>query len=220
MDDKAPPTVGKGAIIMINSPKSFGGMDIEDITMKETTSDFTSRRSAITRYWKAPLKFKKKGKVADSLHISNIKIPYFKQESMEEKPIDISTLDLTLGVEEDMARHDNDHCILVNTADMAELLRTTLSKEPEISICVAKRISKQNIKTARHMHLPIVLAVLRSSDYEVSHETFKHVDRDLMLSYEALYIHSQSREGFEFVTLTVEQYSSLSCLDACPGALV
>ncbi|KAE9566424.1 hypothetical protein CGMCC3_g17419 [Colletotrichum fructicola] len=96
MDDKAPPTVGKGAIIMINSPKSFGGMDIEDITMKETTSDFTSRRSAITRYWKAPLKFKKKGKVADSLHISNIKIPYFKQESMEEKPIDISTLDLTL----------------------------------------------------------------------------------------------------------------------------
>ncbi|KAI8272867.1 hypothetical protein K4K60_011701 [Colletotrichum sp. SAR11_57] len=96
MDDKAPPTVGKGAIIMINSPKSFGGMDIEDITMKETTSDFTSRRSAITRYWKAPLKFKKKGKVADSLHISNIKIPYFNQESMEEKPIDISTLDLTL----------------------------------------------------------------------------------------------------------------------------
>ncbi|KAJ0268805.1 hypothetical protein COL940_013042 [Colletotrichum noveboracense] len=95
MDDKAPPTVGKGAIIMINSPKSFGGMDIEDITMKETTSDFTSRRSATTRYWKAPLKFKKKGKVADSLHISNIKIPYFKQESMEEKPIDISTLDLT-----------------------------------------------------------------------------------------------------------------------------
>lgn len=31
---------------------------------------------------------------------------------------------------------------------------------------------------------------------------------------------SRSREGFEFVTLTVEQYSSLSCLDACPGALV
>ncbi|KAK1838753.1 hypothetical protein CCHR01_18620 [Colletotrichum chrysophilum] len=80
MDDKAPPAVGKGAIIMINSPKSFGGMDIEDITMKETTSDFTSRRSATTRYWKAPLKFKKKGKVADSLHISNIKISYFKQE--------------------------------------------------------------------------------------------------------------------------------------------
>lgn len=87
-----------------------------------------------------------------------------------------------VGVEEDMARHDIDHCILVNTADMAELLRTTLSKEPEISMCVAKRISKQNTKTARHMHLPIVLAVFCSSDYEVSHKTFKHVDRDFMLS--------------------------------------
>ncbi|KAI8166107.1 hypothetical protein K4K49_000604 [Colletotrichum sp. SAR 10_70] len=62
MDDKTPPTVGKGAIIMINSPKSFGGMDIEDIMMKETISDFTC-------------------KVADSLHISNIRIPYFKNKA-------------------------------------------------------------------------------------------------------------------------------------------
>ncbi|KAF3799128.1 hypothetical protein GCG54_00015310, partial [Colletotrichum gloeosporioides] len=81
MDDKAPPTVGKGAIIMINSPKSFGGMDVEDITMKENTSDFTRRQSATTRYWKAPLKFKKNGKVVDSLHISNIRIPYFKDKA-------------------------------------------------------------------------------------------------------------------------------------------
>ncbi|KAJ4997399.1 hypothetical protein K4K48_006943 [Colletotrichum sp. SAR 10_66] len=80
MDDKAPPTVGKGAIMMINYPKSFEGMNIEDITMKETISDFTCRQSATTRYWKAPLKFKKNGKVVDSLHISIIRIPYFKDK--------------------------------------------------------------------------------------------------------------------------------------------
>ncbi|KAF3799127.1 hypothetical protein GCG54_00015309 [Colletotrichum gloeosporioides] len=96
-----------------------------------------------------------------------------------------------VGVEEDMARHDNDHCVFVNTADMAELLRTTLSKEPEISMCVAK-----------------LLAVLCSLDYEVSHETFKYVDRDFMLSsvsssasHLALVrrlMGSRSREGLEF----------------------